>query len=162
MPRSLLVVIALAFCVAACSSSKSENATSKGAKVIEWDASKSTRPAFKAATFENRTNRDDVIAVKVCADEVKLKLHIETATAKYEEAGKPMEIGAIASLTATVEDGKGFELTNGRCDGPNYQLTAPGTMPGHTILDCMFKAKKPNNDCAPMFQLKGDGTVLSK
>ncbi|HUS28294.1 MAG TPA: hypothetical protein VMZ53_07290 [Kofleriaceae bacterium] len=156
--RIMALVVLL---VAACGSKKSDNAAPKGAKVIEWDATKSSRATYKTATFDNRVTRDDIISVKACADEIKLKLHVDTATAKYTEDGKPVEIVALASLTATVEDGKGFELTNGACDGPNYQLTAPGEPPGYTILDCHFKAKKPNNDCAPMFQLKGDGTLLT-
>jgi hypothetical protein len=153
--------LALVMFLVACSGSKSENATAKGAKVIEWDASKSTRPAFKSATFTDRVTRDDVITVKACADELKLKLHLESGTAKYTEAGTEMSIVAPAALTLTVEDGKGFELTKGACDGPNYQLTAPGAAPGYTITDCHFHATKPNNDCASMFQLKGDGTLLS-
>jgi len=153
--------IAIVVCLAACGSSKSENAQPKGAKVIEWDASKSTREAFRTATFDNKTTRDDVIEVKTCADQVKLKLHLEMATAKYTEATSNMQIGSIIALTASLEDGKGFEFTKGTCDGPNYELTAPGTAPGFTILDCHMKAVKPNNECAPFFQLKGDGTLLA-
>jgi hypothetical protein len=155
--RKLVVLI---LCLPACNPN-SENAAAKGAKVIEWDASRSTRPAFKTATFDGKATREDVISVKVCADEVKLKLRLETGTAKYTEAGDATRIGAIAALTATVEDGKGFEIVKGACDGPNYQLTAPGTPPGYTILDCHFHGTKPKNECDVMFQLKGDGTLMS-
>jgi hypothetical protein len=152
--------IALALCLVACSGSKSRNATPAGTKIIEWDASKSTRAAFKTATFDNRTTRDESITTKVCDDDVKLKLHAESATAKYTEEGAPVEIVALAALTITVEDGKGYQITKASCDGPNYQLTAPGTPPGYTILDCHFKATKPNHECAPFLQLKGDGTLM--
>src|SRR4051812_24000721 len=97
--------IAVVLCLVACSGGKSKNATPKGTNVLDWNASKSTREAYKTATFENRTAKDDVIAVRVCTTEIKLKLHLETATAKYIEANTPMEIGSLASLVATVEDG---------------------------------------------------------
>src|SRR5262245_7471999 len=85
-------VIAIALVLLGCYGSKSDNETPKGGKVIEWDASKSTRPAYKTSTFENKTSKDDVISVKACTDYVKLKLHLETATAKYTEAGTQMTI----------------------------------------------------------------------
>lgn len=154
--------MALLLLMIGCHKSASEHATAKGTAVIEWNAAKSTRPAFKTATFENRATHTSVIEVKACADSVKLKLTFETATAKYAEADQPMAIGALSSLVATVEDGKGFELANGGCDGPNYELTAPGTPPNVTILDCHFHATKPNNDCAALFQLGGDGQLLTK
>ena len=156
----MMRMLALVVCLVACSKA-SKNATPKGTKVIEWDASKSDREAYRTATFENRKSLDKDITVKVCADDVKLKLHVETATAKYTEAGTAMEIGSLTSLTATVEDGKGYELTNGKCEGPNYELTAPGATPGFTILDCHMKGTKPSNDCAPFFQIKGDGTLMN-
>jgi hypothetical protein len=159
--RGMRTIAIVVVCLAACGNKSSEHANPKGAKVIDWSASTSTRDAFKTATFENKSTRDDVIEVKTCADTVKLKLHLELATAKYTEAGTAMSIGSITALTATVEDGKGFEFSKGACDGPNYELTAPGTMPGFTILDCHLHAEKPNNSCAPMFQLKVDGTLIA-
>ena len=153
--------IAIVLLLVGCGSKSSEHAQPKGTKVIEWDASKSTREAFRTATFANKTTRDDVITVKTCADDVKLKVHFESGTATYTEAEHPMTIVAPAVITVTVEDGKGFEFSKGACDGPNYQLTAPDQPPGYTITDCHLKAVKPNNECAPFFQLKGDGTLMS-
>ena len=140
----------------------SKNATAKGAHLIVWESSMSTRPAFKGATFADHTSRDDVIAVKACDEEVKIKLHLDLGTAKYTEADQAMSLPAISQLGAMLEDGKGFQITNGGCDGPNYNLGAPGTPPTQTILDCHFHATKPNSDCAVMFQLAGDGTLLAK
>ena len=153
--------IAIVLCLVGCGNKSAEHATPKGTKVIEWEASKSDREAFRAATFANKTTRDDAITVKACADDLKLKLHVESGTATYTEADHPMTIVAPAAITLTVEDGKGFEITKGKCDGPNYELTAPGTAPGFTITDCHLKAVKPNNECAPFFQLKGDGSVMN-
>ena len=150
----------LVLAILGCSNSN-KNATPKGTKVIDWDASKSDREAFKTASFDGKKPADQMIDVKACADAIKLQLHYETATAKYQEAGTAVEIAAFASLTATVVDGKDFTLSASKCDGPNYDLGAPGQAPSYTILDCHFKATKPNNECAPMFQIKGDGTILS-
>ena len=120
--RRIVLVLALI----GCHKSASDHATAKGASVIDWNAAKSTRPAFKTATFENRATRTAVIDVKACVDNVKLKLTFETATAKYTEADQPMAIGAFASLVATVEDAKGFELTNGAA-------TARTMISGHRV-----------------------------
>ena len=151
----VLILLAVVGC-----SHSNKDATPAGAKVIEWTAAKSSRPAFQTATFEGATPKDATITVKVCADDVKLALHVVSGTAKYKEADQAMAMIAPSEVTATVVDGKDFTFGSGKCDGPNYELTAPGTPPKFTILDCHLHATKPNNDCAPMFQLKGDGTVM--
>ena len=69
-----LIVGIIVLLLFGCGNKSSDHATPKGAKVIEWEASKSDREAFRTATFENRATRDDVITVKTCADDVKLKL----------------------------------------------------------------------------------------
>ena len=126
------------------------NREAKRAKLVAKFAAK--RAALNAS----------IVNVKACDEELKLKLHLDVGTAKYTEADQAMSLPAISQLGAMLEEGKGFQITNGGCDGPNYNLGAPGTPPTQTILDCHFHATKPNSDCAVMFQLAGDGTLLAK
>jgi len=152
--------ILLTICLAACSRGN-KDATPAGMKVLDWDASKSDRAAFKTATFDGKQAKDQSATFTVSdKDNVKLKLHVETATATYQEGGAAMQIASVTALTATVEDGKDYTFGAAKCDGPNYELTAPDQPPGYTLLDCHIAATKPNTQSSVFFQMKGDGTIL--
>ena len=147
--------------LAACSHAN-KDATPVGAKVFDWDATKSDRAAIKTAQFTDIKPIDRSETVTACGGDIKikLKLHMETGTATYDEGGSHMQVPALHALTATVEDGADFTFAPGKCEGPNYELTAPGQAPHYTLLDCHARVNKPNNDCLIYLQLKGDGTLL--
>lgn len=145
--------------LAACNANK--DATPSGTNVLDWDASKTTRPAFKTATFDGKQVKDQSMTFAVAdIDQVKLKVHLETATAKYQEGDSAMQLAAVTAIRATVEDGKDYTFSAGRCTGPNYDLTAPGQPSSYTILDCQIAARKPHIQGFVSFQMKGDGTIL--
>jgi len=151
----MLLVAALAACQA------NKDATPVGTKVLDWDTSKTTRPAFKTATFDGKQVKDQSMTFAVMdTDQVKLKVHLETATAKYQEDTSAMQLGVITAISATVEDGKDYTFSAGGCEGPNYELTAPGQAPGYSILDCRIAANKPHVQAFVVFDMKGDGTIL--
>jgi hypothetical protein len=152
----MLLIAGLAAC-----SHANQDATPSGTNVLDWDTSKTTRPALKTATFDGKQGKDQSMTFEVAdADQVKLKVHLETATAKYQEDGSAMQLVVVTAISATVEDGKDYTFSAGSCSGPNYELAAPGQAPGYTILDCQIAATKPHTRASVFFQMKGDGTIL--
>jgi hypothetical protein len=145
--------------LAACNANK--DATPSGTNVLDWDTSKTTRPAFKTAAFDGKQVKDQSMTFAIAEiDQVKLKVHVETATAKYQEDGNAMQLAAVTAISATVEDGKDYTFSAGKCTGPNYDLASADQRASYTILDCQIAARKPHIQGFVFFQMKGDGTIL--
>lgn len=154
---AVLAVLAVA-CAAACN--KNANPTPAGVTVLEWTLARSDRASMKDATLSNKQTKDlDYVDEDTGA---KVKLHVETAIAKFKEDGKDVEHDTVSAIAATVVDGKDFTFADHGCHGPNYPLSAPGSAPRTMMLDCSIGLKKPRYDGGIFFQMIGDGTILPR
>ena len=146
--RELLVVSLL---VVGCSKNAG---TPANTKVLDWTVAQGTREPIKTATLANKASKDtDYIG----DHGVKLKLHVETATASYTEGSSQMNLPVVTALTVTVTDSNGYSLTKSKCDGPNYDMALPPTT---TIIDCTMSATKKNDQSIVMWQMNGAGEIL--
>ncbi len=159
-PRVMFAALGLLAVTLSVGGCGNKNATPAGTKVLDWSIANSDRAAIKTATVDARKTSDRVETFTIANEDVKLKLHIETGTAKYEEGGKPMQVSSVTAVTASVEDGKDYTFTAGACRGPNYATLTPGTAPGDTVLDCLIHADKPKYQMLVTFQMKGDGSLV--
>ncbi len=161
-PRIMFVNAALGLLAVTLTASGcgNKNATPAGTKVLDWSIANSDRAAIKTATVDARKTSDRVATFTLANEDVKLKLHIESGTAKYEEGGKPMQVSSVTAVTASVEDGKDYTFTAGTCRGPDYATITPGAAPGDAVLDCLIHADKPRYQMLVTFQMKGDGSLL--
>jgi hypothetical protein len=161
-PRIMFVNAALGLLAVTLTASGcgNKNATPAGTKVLDWSIANSDRAAIKTATIDARKTSDRVETFTLGNEDVKLKIHVESGTAKYEEGGKPMQLASVTAVTASLEDGKDYTFSAGTCRGPDDATLKPGTAPGDALLDCLIHADKPRYQMLVTFTMKGDGTLL--
>lgn len=155
LPMAFLVALSVAGC-------KNKDATASGASVLAWDTGKSTRASFAKVVVGARRAKDvTLVAHPFEGAAIKLRAHVETADVTFEEDGKPQKFDAPVSIAVTVDDANDFTLGGGKCDGPDFQLAAPGAAPKEMIVQCRIKATKPNADVGVSFEVWGDGKVTA-
>ena len=154
--KTLWVVL---FAVTACTKHNS-NPTPAGTVVLDWKLAQADREPIRAAkTTDVQTKDVEYIAHPTDDTNVKLQVHLETATVAFEEAGSQVTHRAPIALVVKVVDGNDFTIGNGKCGGPNYQLAAPGEAPRDMLMDCRFKATKPSFDVGFMIFTYADGRI---
>ena len=147
--------------VAACSKNNPD-ATLVGTQILDWQLAQSDRETIRQAAASSVKAQDiDYVAHPTDDTEVKLKVHLETATVKFEEGGRQVTHTAPIKLSVVVVDNGNFtlKLSDRNCAGPHYQLAAPGDAPDEMLMDCYFHAKKPNYDVGFFIFAYGAGKI---
>ena len=148
MKRALLLL------VLACHRGHAPAPTPTGTSVATWKIADS-RTEIRSATLDQRAVKDVDIADDRLG--VKLRLHVELATASFTEAGVSLHVPTVTALTATVVDSNGYILDRGSCDGPYYEAAqAPTT----TILGCSLQAHRGQDRGLVVFEVDGTAVVL--
>ena len=149
------------FVVAACSKNNPD-ATPAGTQILDWKLEQSDREAIRhAATSDVKAQDIDYVAHPTDDTEIKLKIHLETATVSYQEAGTEQKHTAPIKLSIVVVDNGNFTIKEStrKCGGPHYQLAAPGELPLEMLMDCTFHATKPRFDVGFMIYAWGSGKI---
>lgn len=140
MRRTLALFLLLLGC------GKSNPVTAGGTVLVDWDASKSSRPEFAKAAIGPRTSKDFTITVShKDTPAYTLTAHVDFADVDFIESGGPVHQRAPVAMKVTVKENTGWELTAGKCnDGPNYKM--PGVGPDGGLVtplgmsqECMIK-----------------------
>lgn len=151
---------ALALALAlACTPGSDSEATKPGDTVLTWELASSDRESIRAATIREVKSIDLDFDGQVTPDgeEVKVKVHLETATVEFVEDGATVTHAAPIKLSITAVDAAGFTLSASSCNGPHYTMDLP---PAHDMtLHCYVKAKKPRYDVGFTIYAYGDGRI---
>ena len=156
--KTLLVCLLV---VAACSKNN-PNATKPGTQILDWKLEQSDRETIRhAATSEVKVQDIDYVAHPTEDTDIKLKIHLETATVTYQEAGQQEKHAAPIKLSIVVVDNGNFTVKEStqKCSGPHYQLGAPGEAPHEMLMNCYFHATKPNYDVGFHIYAWGAGKI---
>ncbi len=146
-------------CLVGCTK-KNENPTPAGATILSWELSQSDRESMRSAKLADVKVQDlEYTAHPTDDSSVKVKVHLETATVVFVEAGSENTHSSPTKLSLTLVDGADYTLDRGKCMGPHYKLAAPGEAPREMILHCIVKATKPNADVSFSFYAYGDGRI---
>ena len=140
--------------------SKNPSPTAVGATVLDWKLSQSDRVSIRSAKRSEPSKKSVAFTAEPSKDtKVQLALDVELATVTFEEDGQQTTHTAPVALSGKVVDGADFTLGPAACQGPHYQLAAPGQAPREMVLMCTLRAKKPNVDALITVTLYGDGRV---
>lgn len=149
-------LVFLTCCATLSCGNKHENkdATPDGTTVLEWDLGKTDQAPMKTATLEDKKPLD-VVQVMAPADDtkVKLKLHLELATAKYRDGDQAKTARVLVAIKAVLGDGNDFTFHDGKCVGPKQSLAAS------TVVDCSIRTDRPGFEGGVFFEVFDDGRV---
>lgn len=159
MISRIAAIASLCALVAGCSKSNPD-ATPNGTTVLSWTLDQSDRASIRSAKQSERSVKDiDYVAKPTDDTEIKLAVHLETATVVFAEDEAEVTHTAPIKLEVKVSDNGDYTLHDGKCMGPNYELAAPGEAPRDMILHCVVKARKPGADVGFTLYAYGDGRI---
>lgn len=157
MKRALLFGL---LTTAACGPAANPSPTPSGTTVIDWRLAQSDRHAIRqAATTAVEVFDREYIAHPTRDTSVKLRVHLESATVVFEEAGERVTHRAPIAFAAKVIDSGDFTFGKVTCMGPHYKLSDTGTGPHHMLLHCYTHAIRPSYDVGFTMYAYADGTI---
>ena len=154
MNRVIWAVVLLAAC-----KESNPNPTKAGATILTWQIGDSDRTTIRTAKLTDIKVADYDYDAVTADTKVKLKVHLETATAVFVEDGKEVTHTAPTKLEVKVVDANDFTLSTktGACGGPHYDMALPPSR--DMILTCRVIAKKPSYDVGFWLYAYGDGRI---
>jgi len=166
--RALLIII-VSFAVGAVACNDPSNPiTPTGTVVVDWDISKSSRPAVVAA--KGAHTRSDWVATVTTkeAPPFKLDVHVEVAPIDYLGT-EPVHQDTPVVVKISVSDNTGWDLSGKCLDGPNHQmpnvvdggLVTPLGMMESCVVKSVRKTRTTSFDTSVTLEVMGDGTVTT-